>query len=211
MIEELLEAILKGGQAPARSQPRAQRSAEEPASSGNPWMDILEGVLKGAGGGEAQPPPQESDRGQQAGVSLDLSRLLEIFLGGGRQRSAAANPTLAPFVEALSEKLGISPQLAATIVNYAFSLIVSVLKGNAQQGQAPTGAPNLDHLLDGDFLDASGLSAHLAQNTGMDPAEARVGLRTALEMLSKGYNPEPQPVKQPPSGSSKLQHLLDEW
>lgn len=209
MIEELLEAVLKSGQTSTRPAARGQRPVEGQPAESNPWLDLLEGFLKGSG---ANSPSTESNEGrspEQSGSPLDLSRLLEIFLGGGRRGNVAANPMLAPFVEALAEKLGLSPQLAATIVSYAFSLLVSSVKDNPQAGVT---ASSFEQLLDANFLDRSGLSAQLAHDTGLAPEAARESLRTALTLLSGGVPASaPQPVEQPASGSSKLQHLLDEW
>ncbi len=227
MIEELLEAVLQGSQAPAQAQGR-----QSPPAS--PWMDLLEDVLGG------QQPKQ-----QQAGAaSLGMDDILGMVLGGGgRQGAVGGNPLLAPFTNMLSESLGLSPQMASVIVSAAFGLIMGKMGAGGGGGrpgavQNPRDLANgldLDDLLDGDFLKKSGATEKVAKQTGLDPQEAEQSLLKALEMLGLEPGKKVQPGSQQKSApksrrattkksspkksakrgsrskSADLQHLLDDW
>lgn len=220
MLEELLEILASGSQ--QQQQQQRQRQQQQPQ---NPLQDLLEGVL---GGGQQQP----QQRAPQS--SGGIGDILESVLGGGARRGqgqVASNPMLAPFVNALSEKLGISPQMAAVLVSAAFGLIVSKgMGGGGKKATQKTGAKgglDLDDLLDGDFMNKSGAAERVAKQTGMDQKEASDGLRQALEMLGvlpKGQSapkqttqrapqtPKRAPAKSTKRGKSKdLKHLLDTW
>lgn len=208
MIEELLEVLAAGSQ----QQQQQQRQQQQPQS---PWMDLLEGVLGGN-------PQQQQRQPQSAGGIGDI---LEAVLGGGARRGqgqVSGNPLLAPFVGALSEKLGISPQMAGVIVSAAFGLIASKMMSGGKKAQPQVGATSgldLDDLLDGDFMEKSGVAEKVAKQTGMDKSEATDSLRKAMEMLGvlpKGQSaPQPQrrtPAKTTQRGKSgDLKHLLDTW
>jgi len=208
MLEELLEVLAAGSQ---------QQKQQAPAK--NPLMDLLEGVL---GGSPQQPQPKQSSGG--------MGDILEAVLGGGArsgQGQVASNPMLTPFVNGLSEKLGISPQMAAVIVSAAFGMIVSKTMsgmGNkkAQTKAEPTSGMDLDDLLDGDFIDKSGVAERVAKQTGMGKGEAADSLRKAMEML--GVLPKGQsvpkrstsrrsaPAKTTTKGKSgDMKGLLDTW
>lgn len=234
MLEELLEVLAAGSQQQQQRQ-QQQRQQQQPQrrKAQNPLQDLLEGVL---GGSPQQQQQQQQQRAPQGGGGI--GDILEAVLGGGARRGqgqVASNPMLAPFVGALSEKLGISPQMAAVIISAAFGLIVSkVMGGGKKQSQqagvasAPAGGIDLDDLLDGDFMNKSGVAERVAKQTGMDKKEASSGLRQALEMLGvlpKGQSaPSQTPQRAPQStpkrsatksttrGKSKdLKHLLDTW
>lgn len=214
MLEELLEVLAAGSQ-----QQQQQRQQQQNRQAPNPMMDLLEGIL-----GDA---PQQQQR-QAPKAPSGIGDILESVLGGGARRGqgqVSSNPMLAPFVNALSEKLGISPQMAAVIVSAAFGLIVSKVMGGGgkqkkQVGVASSGGLDLDDLLDGDFMNKSGAADRVAKQTGMDTKEASDGLRQALEMLGvlpKGQSapkqtPQRAPAKSTSRGKSKdLKHLLDTW
>lgn len=216
MIEELLEAVIQGSQA----QQQQTRQQQAPAS---PWMDLLEDVL---GGPQAQP--------QSGAASLGMDDILGMVLGGGRQGAVGGNPLLAPFTNMLSEKLGISPQMASVIVSAAFGLIMGKM-GSGQNGAVanPKSIANgldLDDLLDGDFLRKNGVTEKVVKQTGMDPQEAEESLMKALEMLGLEKGRKVQPAKKGSTSSratksapkkatkrssrkksADLKHLLDDW
>jgi hypothetical protein len=163
-------------------------------------------------GGSAAPQEQTGSMG-------GIGDLLESFMGGGQQASVGANPLMAPFTDALAEKLGISHQMAAVIVSFAFSLLMSKLSGAATQGstgifdaQSPEGGFDLDDLLSDDYLDSKGITAQLTEQTGMEDDEAKESLREAVAMLN-GQLPEFDEPSPPPTAvqQSDLQDLLDTW
>lgn len=228
MIEELLEAVLQGSQAPAQQ-------ARKQGTPANPWMDLLEDVLGG------QQPTQQ----QASPASLGMEDILGMVLGGGRQGAVGGNPLLAPFTNMLAERLGLSPQMASVIVSAAFGLIMGKMgaeSGGVTRGagavQNPRGLANglnLDDLLDEEFLKRSGVTEKVAKQTGLDPAEAEKSLLKALEMLGlepgktiepRGQaepaprsqsrtTPKPSPKKavkrSARAKSADLKHLLDDW
>lgn len=212
MLEELLEVLAAGSQ----QQQQQQRQQAAPQS---PWMDLLEGVL----GGGAQKQQQQQKKQSSGGIG----DILEAVLGGGSrqgQGQVASNPMLTPFVNALSEKMGISPQMAAVIVSAAFGMIVSKTMGGGKKAAPQAGATaglDLDDLLDGDFMEKSGVAERVAKQTGMNKSDASDSLRKAMEMLGvlpKGQaaapkrTPKRAPAKTTSRGKSgDLKGLLDTW
>lgn len=214
MLEELLEIMMAGGQ----GQPSQQRK-----QAANPWLDILEGVL----GGNA------SQSGQQKQAGPDLGDILEIVLGGSgsanrrQQTPIGGNPMLAPFTQALAERLGISPQMASIIISAAFGLLMSRLQSKVQSGQlnaqAGVAGLNMDELLDRNVLASQGVTARVASQTGLSESDIERSLREALEILGVGSGSAPptkqkaapaKPKTQPKNsshGTSDLKHLLDTW
>lgn len=200
MLEELLEVLAAGSQ-------QQKKQAAQPQS---PWADLLEGVLGGS--------PQQTQKKQSSG---GLGDILEAVLGGGArsgQGQVASNPMLTPFVNALSEKLGISPQMAAVIVSAAFGMIVSKGMSGGKKTNAKSGATaglDLDDLLEGDFINKSGVAERVAQQTGMDKGEAKDSLRQAMEMLGvipkQKAAPKKAAAKTTKRKSGDLKGLLDTW
>lgn len=231
MIEELLEVFLQGAQA----QPQQSTQQGAPAS---PWMDLIEDVLGGQQTGGQQAGGQQAGgqrAGPQAGVaSLGMDDILGMVLGGGSKGAVGGNPLLAPFTNMLSEKLGISPQMASVIVSAAFGMLMGKMGGSGGGAASPkdmANGLNLDDLLDGDFLKKNGVTEKVAKQTGMDPQEAEDSLLKALEMLGLQKGKKVQPTSQqkaaPKAAKAKpktvakksstrkksgdMQHLLDEW
>ncbi len=231
-FEDLLEGVL-GGTTSAGGEQQAPQAA--PGSIG----DLLEDILNG-GAAPAQSPSQAPE----AAIGGGLGDLIEIFMGGGgkdrnrgsSQGAVGSNPLLAPFTEALSERLGISPQMASVIVSAAFALIVGKMGSSRKtashdSGRSGAGGLDLDDLLDGDFLKSEGVAEKVARQTGMDQEEAARSLREAMEMMglggaaqstprsaskakpkkpSKKRAPKKAPkAAKPKSGS--LENLLDTW
>jgi hypothetical protein len=116
-----------------------------------------------------------------------------------------------PFTEALSEKLGISPQMASVLIGAAFSLLTSMMQKGAQgEGRLSPGA-DMDSLLDEEFLTSSGAVSQVARQTGLDEATAAHHLREAMAMLA---NPQPAAATSQHPKTAKpteLDHLLDDW
>lgn len=231
MLEELLQIILEGAQGQPAQQPQHQKSQHQQAA--NPWLEILEGVLGGV--------PQN---GQQSQAGPGLGDILEIVLGGGsastgqgrqnRQKSPAGpiggNPMLAPFTQALAERLGISPQMASIIISAAVGLLMSKMKSAVQSGQLDprSGAAGLsmNDVLGGNLLASSGVTTRVAQQTGLNEMDIERSLREALEILGvrpDGASAPAQPPKKAAPAKPKaqpkpsaapvrdLKHLLDTW
>lgn len=214
MLDELLEVLIDGGQgksSPQRSQPP------------NPWVELLEDVIGGEGERPANP--------QQEVTSLDLDDLLGMVLKGGRQGAIGGNPLLAPFTNALAERLGLSPQMASAIVSAAFGVLTSYIGNNGQsvsrnRSTSATNGLNLDDLLDGDFLEQNGITDKVARQTGMEKELVEQSLMEAFNLLGVQSNEMSRTATNRPSQSagtkkakksssrrtqSDLKHLLDDW
>lgn len=197
MIEELLEVLLEGTQ--GQGQPSRQQQAPP-----NPWMDLMEDILGGPQQGTSR-----SSTPQPGATSLGIDDILGMVLGGDRQGAVGGNPLLAPFTNMLSERLGISPQMASVIVSAAFGLIMGQLQGGNGQGavgadpRALANGLDLDDLLDGDFLKKNGVTEKVAKQTGMDAQEAEESLLKALELLGLEKGKKVQPASKRKSTSKK--------
>jgi hypothetical protein len=137
--------------------------------------------------------------------------ILGAILGGGGASQIGGNPNLMPFTEALSEKLGISPQMASVLIGAAFSLLTGMLQKGGQEGRGLPEGADLDNLLDEQFLTSSGMATQVAQQTGLDEATAAHHLREAMVLLASppsGAEASPRPQ---PANPSELDHLLDNW
>ena len=203
MMEDLMKILLEGAQTQKKQQPQVREAGI--------LTDILEGALKGG-----RPAPQRS---QQQPDMFNIADLLNVVLGGGKGGGAQAqvNPLLAPIVNVLAQKLGISPAIAQLIVTFATSALLS--RGQDNKGGAAIGAGgqqgfDLDDLLEGDFAYSSGLAKQLSQQSGLDEDEAAYGLQEAMMMLSghpsfKQASGIARPKAQP--SPSQLDNLLDTW
>lgn len=219
MMEELLKAILGGGMdSPAHQ------------SGQDPLADLIGAVL---GGGAAQPAPQpqalpgsdplselikgvvggepEAANPSSGGTIIDI---LGSILGGGRP-GGQNNSFLQPIAEALAEKLGISPQVALIVINLAIMLLLSRRKEEAaapSDSRRSEGQPDgfdLDDLLDKNYLQATGATTQLAQQTGMSEDQATQSLQEALILLDRQAAPASRRRVAP--RPSMLDHLLDSW
>jgi hypothetical protein len=217
----LLEGMLGGGPGGAGSMPGI---SEQAGLGGGLLGGLLQGILGGGGG--------------SAG---GLGGLLEGVLGGASPGGMGGSSSLAPFTEALSEKLGISPQLASVLITFALGLLTSSLRGSSRGGQASPESLDLDQLLDDEALRASGLTQQLSAQTGLSEQEAMADLREAVYLLAGQQSPptgaapasprEAKPAKPPtsaagakqnqkpapkrkkgkPVADADLTHVLDEW
>lgn len=209
MLNDILEMMLQGQQGQA---------APAPSTGGDPLSDLLGGILGGQMGGTQPAPAPQQAPASGVGSSGILGGLLDAFLGGsmgatGGTSSIGSNPMLAPITEALAEKLGISPQMAAVIVSAAFALLMNQLQNNNQQSGGrgvSTDSLDLDNLLDSRSLQQSGIASRVAQQTGLDEATAVSYLQEATTMLAGKPAQAPRPAPKPAS-SSQLDHLLDSW
>jgi hypothetical protein len=109
-----------------------------------------------------------------------LSAILGGLLGGGTQGSVPGagamgnNAFLAPIVDALAAKIGISPQIAETVASFALSQLLS--GQNSQLAQMLRGGTVSQR-----YLRDSGLVNQLAQQTGMDNKTAAQSLQQVFQ------------------------------
>lgn len=230
-MEDLLKGILGG----ADSQAPGKRAAADPVA------DLLRGIL---GGGAAA----QTGRGQPGDTGLPdllggilgggqgadgfgLDDVLGGILGGGGA-NISANPFLAPIVQGLAEKLGLSPAIAQTVVGFAISKLLPALLG-ATSAQGPGSPPrrttkrrrsktpapdkglNLDHLLEqmgsGEapqpaYLRSTGMVDELTQRTGLAEDVALQSLQQVFGLFGAQMG-----RSEPPLPKSRLDHLLDTW
>jgi hypothetical protein len=222
MLDDLFESMMK----------ESNGSGSDTGSSGQEdmMMDMLGSILGGASSQSDQLPggdlnsmlegflggtPSSSGR---SGSAMGLGSLLEMIIGGGGQMGLGANPLLAPITEALSEKLGVSPQVAAVIVTFAFTMLMKQMQKSAGSSIKETGTSplqegfDLDQLLDDDYLESEGITRQLSIQTGLDEEEAKEGLHEAVLMLSGqvSFDDDVEKFSKQPKGS-ELEDLLDTW
>ena len=161
----------------------ARRSAKKPADDplgglagsllGGSSGDALGGLLGGLLGGS-----QAGGRsGQAAGGDL-LGGLLGGLLSGGQQGGGVSdNPLLKSIAEGLAAKIGISPQIAETVV----TLVLGQLAGG--QGATATKAKRKSKV-SRKFVQDSGLVGQLSAQTGLDSETAAASLNHVLQALS---------------------------
>lgn len=166
---------------------------------------LLESLLGGMGGAAA------SGGGAAMG---GMGGLLESLMGGasGAAGAVGGNPMLAPFTEALAEKLGISQQMASVIISAAFMMLMNTVQKSKSRGAEQPSQADLDEMMDADYLASSGMSARVAEQTGMDEEEATESLQEALKMLSGEVEAAPDTEEAPaPTEPTELDSLLDSW
>lgn len=122
----------------------------------------------------------------------------------GRGGSAGAAGTgapsfLQPIVSSLADKLGLSPQIAATVTTFAFTRLLPSLLGGKQ---APKGgmpsipesglSQNLDQVIQSmgttpqqqqEYIRKNGYARELAEEAGIDENKAATSLQTALGLF----------------------------
>ena len=220
-MEDLLKGILGGTDSQARGQ----------QAGGDPLSDLLRGIL----GGMATPQPD----GGQAGAGA-LPDLLGGILGGGAQGASGlsdilgailgsgganlgSNAFLAPIVNALAEKLGLSPVIAQAVVGFVVSKLLPGLLGgvtvpapsSTKRSRREVEGLDLDHLLEQmgsgqavepAYLRSTGMVDELAEQTGLDTDVALQSLQQVFGMFGAQLG-----GGQPPQEKRGLDHLLDTW
>jgi hypothetical protein len=165
----------------------------------------MQGMGSGGGGLQGIPGGQM----HQGGGLLDI---LDMILGGGGASQLGGDPNLMPFTEALSEKLGVSPQMASLLIGAAFSLLTAMMRSESQGGCGLPGEADLDSLQDEEYLASTGMASQVALQTGLDEKTAAHHLREAMVLLSgqppaeTAAAPVPQPAK-----PTELEQLPDTW
>lgn len=194
-VNDLLGSLLGGGAA---------------SGSGGGSSDMLGGLLGGllGGGGSA-------GGGSAGGMGGLLGGLLG-GAGGGAMDSfgGGGGGAMMPFAETLSEKLGISPQMANALVTAALGLIMSKLS-QQRSGDRSADGLTMNSLMDADYLRESGVAAQVSQQTGMDEEEAIRGLQEAIGMAGHQVSGSSVAPSKPDASSTPddtdLKGLLDNW
>jgi len=172
--------------------------------------ELLKSVLGGMGGGQQQEP--QSNNSSMAGLlggllggglmqpaqSGGMGDLLGMVLGSGNQAGGMAailgavmganNTADNPFVEALVQKLGLSPAVAQVIVSFFMTKVMTLMSGS----QAQSSGFSLDKLLNimgndkavESHLQSSGMSDELAQHAGIDSATAMSSLQELVKVAA---------------------------
>ena len=191
LLGELLQGLLSGGDTGIQAAPEGQMPmggglmGSQPGQPGGAGADLLgellQGLLSGGGAGVQAAP------GAQMPMGGGLPGILGALLGGGGAGQIGGTPNLMPFTQALSEKLGISPQLASALIGVAFTLLTGMLQKSSQPGRSGAAGMDLDTMLDEEFLASSGMAGQVAEQTGLDEETAAHHLREAMVMLTSEY------------------------
>ena len=160
---------------------RGSQSGLAGGAGGDLLGELLQGLMSGGGAGVQDAP------GAQMPLGGGLMGLLGGLLGGGGAGQIGGAPNLMPFTEALSEKLGISSQVASALIGVAFTLLTGMLQKSSQQGRSGAVGMDLDTMLDEEFLASSGMASQIAEQTGLDDKTAAHHLREAMVMLASEY------------------------
>lgn len=163
-------------------------------SAGGGGMGALLGGLLGGGG---------------AAGGGGMGALLGGLLGGGQPDTfgGGGGGMMLPFAETLSEKLGISPQVANSLIGAALGLLMSSLFKQRQGDRSAEGL-SMNSLMDPDFLRQSGVVSQVSQETGMSEDEAIRGLQQAIGLAGKHAPASSGPAAPP---KDDLKGLLDDW
>jgi hypothetical protein len=252
-MEDLLKGILGSGQAQRRGQQATSDPladllggilggiAPQPGGAGQAGAgslpDLLGGILGGAdgkvdtgdiagilggilGGGTAAPQPAQPRSG-------GLGDILGAILGAGGA-NLGANSFMAPIIQELAHRLGLSPAIASAIVGFVLTKILPSLaagRAAAPQPVQPSTIPgsqaqglDLDGLLEtmgggqqveASYFQRSGLADQLAKQTGLDQKTAAQGLQQVFELL--GSQLAAGRARPQAASASNLDHLLDTW
>lgn len=181
-----------GNNAPVTGQPHNTPSAPNPNTGGD--LGGLLGSLLGGGSGAA-------NMGGQGGGDMGglLGGLLGGLMGGGGSGATnmgamggaggmgGLNPVLSPLADALSQKLGISRDVAMTALTILVPVILNKLMSGQQSGGDPMGS--LQHAIQsGQGLSVSKsehdqMVSQLTSQTGLSHHEASQTLTQALNLL----------------------------
>jgi hypothetical protein len=157
-----------------------------------------------------------------------MGDLLGAILGGaGASSSTGQHSFLEPVVDALAEKIGISPEIASVVVTFLLGKLMSGITGSGAPGALDSSdAPathddlELDHLLtamragepmDADLIETSGMSEELAEQTGLDPETATASLQEAFSLLGGQMGRVDEPTAPAEPDLDGLSNLLDTW
>ncbi len=184
MLDDILQMLMQAQQ----DQSNSDQSAQQAPDADNPLGDMLGGLLGSmAGQADASDLPQASNAGGGMDMGM-LGGLLGMVTGGATSESSGVtggNPMLAPITEAVSEKLGISPQMAGVVVSAGFALLMSKMQQSGQANRSGSVQDlDLDELTDAQYLQDSGMATRVAEQTGVDEDTAVDYLQQATKMMT---------------------------
>ncbi len=199
-MDELLKSVLGGqGGNPLTNLLGNVLGGGTPQSqtSGNPMGNLLGNVF---GGGT--PQPQASGN--------PMTDLINSFINGGGMQNGGTMASLvsmamggatgsSPLVDSLSQRLGLPPMVAQSIVSYFVTKLLSAQMGQFGGGglqsamSAMPGGLNLDSLLNmvsnpqalSNQLNNSGMPQELAQHAGISPMIAAQGLQELVRVVGE--------------------------
>lgn len=182
-LGDLLGALMGGA---------ASGSGSPDANMGG-MADILGGLM----GGDATPDaPQPADPASGMGGLLGgllgggggLGGLLGGLMGGGAADQMSfgggGGGMSLPFAGTLAEKLGISEQMANTLIMGAIGLLTSSMAKNRSSGEI-----DYQRVADPEFIRSSGVAGRLSGQMGISEDEAILGLQQTMGLMVAGAQP----------------------
>ena len=162
----------------------------ESSSSGGDLGGLLGGLM-GGGGGESSSSGGGDLGGLLGGLmggggssgGGGLGALLGGLMGGGGDPmtfGGGGGPSL-PFANTLAEKLGISPQMANTLIMGAIGLLTA----SAAKKQSSGRSVDFASLNDPDFIRSSGVASRVSAQMGVSEDEAITGLQQAMGLMAE--------------------------
>ena len=148
-------------------------------SGGSGDLGSLLGGLMG-GGATGSSAGAGSASGGDAG---DLMGMLGGLMGGGGAPATfggGGGGAMLPFADTLAEKLGISPQMANTLIMGAIGLLTASAAKKKQTGRSV----GLADMTDADYIRSSGMASRLSDQMGISEDDAIVGLQQAMGLMA---------------------------
>jgi hypothetical protein len=129
------------------------------------------------------------------GSAGGMGGLLGSLLGGGGAPSTfggGGGGTMLPFADTLAEKLGISPQMANTLIMGAIGLLTASAAKKKQTGRSV----DLAGITDSDYIRSSGVASRLSSQMGISEDDAVYGLQQAMGLMAtQAGTPAAKPKK----------------
>ena len=155
--------------------------------------DDMMGMLGGLMGGGATESAGGSDAGGLGGLlggllgggggAGGLGGLLGGLMGGGGAPATfggGGGGAMLPFADTLAEKLGISPQMANTLIMGAIGLLTASMAKKKQTGRSV----GLADMTDSDYIRSSGMASRLSSQMGISEDDAVYGLQQAMGLMA---------------------------
>jgi len=117
------------------------------------------------------------------GSAGGLGGLLGGLMGGGGAPATfggGGGGAMLPFADTLAEKLGISPQMANTLIMGAIGLLTASAAKKKQTGRSV----GLADMTDADYIRSSGMASRLSDQMGISEDDAIVGLQQAMGLMA---------------------------
>ena len=150
-------------------------------------MGMLGGMMGGgatesAGSGTADAGGLGGLLGGLLGGGGGMGGLLGGLLGGGAPSTfggGGSGGAMLPFADTLAEKLGISPQMANTLIMGAIGLLTASM-AKKQSGRSV----DLAGVTDSDYIRSSGVASRLSAQMGISEDDAVYGLQEAMGLMA---------------------------